>query len=90
MVLAWRDKSKPTVMISMVHQVMMTIIDSRRGEIRMKPMVVDRYNQGMGGVDKADHYAVFYSIKRKSKKWWRKLMFWLLEVAIVNSYILYK
>ena len=74
MVLAWRDKSKPTVMISMVHQVMMTIIDGRRGEIRMKPMVVDRY----------------YSIKRKSKKWWRKLMFWLLEVAIVNSYILYK
>ena len=77
-------------MISTVHQVMMTRIDSRQGEISIKHLVVDRYNQGMGGVDKADQYAVYYSIERKSKKWWRKLVFWLLEVAIMNSYILYK
>jgi hypothetical protein len=25
----------------------------------------------------------------KSLKWWRKLIFWYLEVSIVNSYILY-
>ena len=56
----------------------------------MKILVVDRYNQGMGGVDKANQYAVYYSIDRKSKKWWRKLVFYLLEVTIVNSYILYK
>ena len=42
----------------------------------------------MGGVDKAD--AVYYSFGRCSVKWWRKLMFWLFEVAIVNSYIMYK
>ena len=26
---------------------------------------------------------------RKTAKWWRKMFFWLFEVAIVNSFILY-
>ena len=44
----------------------------------------------MGGVDKADQYSAYYLFGKQSVKWWKKLMFWLLEVAIVNSYILYK
>ena len=34
--------------------------------------------------------SVSYSFIRKSVKWWRKLFFWLFEVTLVNSYILYK
>ena len=56
----------------------------------MKPVVVDKYNQSMNGVDLADQYTVYYSFVRRSKKWWRKVCFWLLEVATVNAYILYK
>ena len=44
----------------------------------------------MNGVDKADQYTVYYSFVRKSRKWWRKLFFWLFEVTVVNSYILYR
>ena len=44
----------------------------------------------MNGVDKADQYAVYYSFIRKSRKWWRKLFFWLVEVTVINSYIMYK
>ena len=55
-----------------------------------KPVVVDSYNQSMNGVDLADQYTVYYSFIRKSKKWWKKVCFWLLEVSIVNSYILFK
>jgi hypothetical protein len=43
----------------------------------------------MGGVDVSDQYVSSYSFIRKSKKWWRKMFFWLLEVAVVNSFILY-
>ena len=43
----------------------------------------------MGGVDKADHYCRSYAFLRKTVKWWRKMFFWLFEVAIVNSFILY-
>lgn len=89
LVLAWRDKGKPTIMISTVYQSAMTTVRSRRGT-REKPLVIDRYNQSMGGVDKADQYGCYYSFGRRSIKWWRKLMFWLLEVSIVNAYILYR
>ena len=44
----------------------------------------------MNGVDVADQHTVYYSFVRKTIKWWRKLCFWLLETAVVNSYILYR
>ena len=43
----------------------------------------------LNAVDLADQNAVYYSFKRKTVKWWRKVAFWLLETAVVNSYILY-
>ena len=33
---------------------------------------------------------MYYPFIRKTRKWWRKLFFWLLEVTVVNSYILYQ
>ena len=44
----------------------------------------------MNGVDRADQNSTYYSFIRKSRKWWRKLFFWLVEVAVVNSFILYQ
>ena len=44
----------------------------------------------MNGVDLADQLTVSYGFVRKSCKWWRKVFFWLFEVTIINSYILYK
>lgn len=55
-----------------------------------KPLVVDHYNNCMNSVDLADQYTVYYSFICKSKKWWWKVCFWFIEVAIVNFYILYK
>ena len=88
---AWRaaSKKKPLIMLSSncVHQ--SVTVRSRR-TTQQKPMVVDLYNHSMNGVDRADQYTVYYSFIRRSVKWWRKVFFWLLEVAVVNSYILYK
>ena len=55
-----------------------------------KPVLVHSYNQSMSGVDFADQFSAYYKFVRRTLKWWRKLMFWLLEVSIVNSYLLYK
>ena len=54
-----------------------------------KPTVILEYTKYMGGVDRADQYCGCYGFTRRSYKWWKKLFFWLLEVAVVNSYILY-
>ena len=67
-----------------------TVISKATGKTAIKTVVIDNYNQSMIGVDLADQYTTYYSFVRKSKKWWKKVCFWLLEVATVNSYILYK
>lgn len=37
-----------------------------------------------------DQLVGYYSFIHKSVKWWRKVFFWVLEVTVVNSYIIYK
>ena len=54
-----------------------------------KPVVVHEYNHSMNGVDRADQNSVYYPFIQKTRKWWRKLFFWLLEIGVVNSYIRY-
>lgn len=56
----------------------------------MKPTVICEYNSHMGGVDTADHYLTSYGFNRKTKKWWRKVFFWSLDVSFLNSYLLFK
>ena len=48
------------------------------------------YNKHMLGVDKLDQLVSYYSFVHKSVKWWRKVFFWWLEVAVVNSCVVYK
>ena len=55
-----------------------------------KPVVVVDYNKYMLGVDKLDQLCSYYSFLHKSVKWWRKVFFWLLEVGVVNSYVIHK
>ena len=88
---AWRaaTKKKPLIILSSSSEQQMVTVRSRRSA-QLKPVVVDRYNHCMNGVDRADQYTVYYSFIRKTVKLWRKVCFWLLEVALVNSYILYK
>ncbi|KAG5892502.1 hypothetical protein JTB14_015412 [Gonioctena quinquepunctata] len=52
--------------------------------------IVDDYNKHMGGVDQADRLRQAYCIKRRSRKWWHRLCFGIVDIAFVNSYILYK
>ena len=44
----------------------------------------------MGGVDICDQYLCYYSVGRKSMKWWRRVFWRLHDIAIVNAYIIYK
>ncbi|GFO31163.1 PiggyBac transposable element-derived protein 4-like [Plakobranchus ocellatus] len=44
----------------------------------------------MGGVDRQDQLRSYYSIGRKIKKWWRCCFWFLVQTAVINSYIMYK
>jgi len=47
------------------------------------------YNHQMVCVDNGDRMANSYSICRRTFKWTKKLFFYLLDLSILNSYILY-
>lgn len=46
----------------------------------------------MGGVDHADQLRLrmTYGVNRKSKKWWHRIFWGLLDIMFVNSYVIYK
>ena len=43
----------------------------------------------MGGVDQCDQFLSYYAITRKSSKWWKKVVFRLVELCVINSMCLY-
>ncbi len=53
------------------------------------PEIISDYNQFMGGVDLADQVMCYYSLGRKSLKWWRRVFWRYHDHAIVNAYVLY-
>ena len=66
------------------------LIPIRRGTVKNKPVMIQDYNVHMLGVDKLDQLMSYYSFLHKSVKWWRKVFFWVQEVAVINAYIVYK
>lgn len=90
----YRDK-KDVFMLTTQHDESMVPAPKRRGrpsatDCAMKPMCIVDYNANMGAVDKQDQMLQPYSIARKTMKWYKKLTFHLLHVALLNSYIMYK
>ena len=55
-----------------------------------KPVMITDYNQSMRSVDLCDQLLNYYALSRKTRKWWKKLFFRLLELCIINSMILCK
>ena len=55
------------------------------------PVAIDAYNCYMGGVDIANQYrAAFTTLQHRSNRYWKPLFHWLLDIALVNSYLLAK
>lgn len=55
-----------------------------------RPNVIKLYNQYMGGVDLNDMLVSLYRINIRSKKYYMKLIFHLIDECIVNGWLLYR
>lgn len=55
---------------------------------RFKPASVLVYNKTMGSVDNMDAIIRPYQTLRKTKKWYRKYAFHLLDICIYNSFVI--
>ena len=54
------------------------------------PAMVHEYNQQMGGVDLMDMYLSLYRIRVQCKKNYHYIFHYLLQVSVINSWLLYR
>jgi hypothetical protein len=94
-VVRWLDSS--TVQLSATHVGVEPLSTIKRWDRKQKkyiqlpcPAIVREYNQHMGGVDLFDMLLALYKCDHKSKKWYRRIFLWSLNVAVVNGWLLYK
>ena len=85
----WVDKKVVTI-LSTVHTSKMRHTTNRRGKEVFKPEAVIDYNKGMKGVDLSDQLAQSYPLSRRSPRWYKKLFFYLVDMAVVNAFAIYK
>lgn len=55
-----------------------------------KPIEIVNFNEKMSGVDKCDQMVSYYSSPRKTCKWYKKVILHLLDIAVWNTYHVYK
>ena len=90
--LVWKD-TKAVTLINTICNPTTTTTVKRKGKDGQTsripcPESVKLYNQHMGGVDLADTRRKTYSCSCHSKKWWHRLFYYLVDVSVVNAYIL--
>jgi hypothetical protein len=95
LVLKWFDNKEVTVASNHYSAEPITLV--RRWDKKEKayvniprPALIDAYNKGMGGVDACDQLLSFYRLKTKSPKWYKRILYHYVDVAVVNSFILRK
>jgi hypothetical protein len=54
------------------------------------PQIINQYNKHMGGVDLMDSHIGRHRIKMKSRKWYFRLFYHMLDLTVINSWILFK
>ena len=54
------------------------------------PDIVQKYNKATGGVDLADCLISLYRINIRSKKYYYRMIFHMIDMVLVNSWLLYR
>ena len=55
-----------------------------------QPQAIATYNKYMNAVDRSDQILATNNVLRKCRRWWKTLFFHLIDIAVVNSYILFR
>lgn len=87
--LNWKDKRDVTILTSM-HEAIMEVTQTSRGQEVEKPKCIADYNTNMGGVDRTDMLLISTESVRRTIKWYKKVFFHLLDIALINSHSIFK
>ena len=54
------------------------------------PNIDKLYNKNKGGVDLFDMLMALYRLDHKSKKWYKRIFLWAVNLCILNGWLTYK
>lgn len=91
----WRDTKVVNLISNFVGTTPMQSVERFDKKLKKKiiidcPSIVKQYNSYMGGVDFLDSMIGRNKIKIRSKKWYMRIYYHLLDLTITNAWILYK
>ena len=92
MLVKWRDR-RDVYMIATNDEGLDVVRQVRRSNVPCDlatPCCVRRYNSLMGGVDRMDQLRSYYTVGRAGRRWWKYVFWGLLNIGIINAYILWK
>ena len=91
---AWKDRKVVTVLSTNTQPTGTgTVLRRQKDGSRIPvpcPEAIISYNEFMGGVDRGDQLRGYYSCRTKSRKFYKYIFYFLLDVAITNAFVLYK
>lgn len=88
----WQDSKDFLVASNCFSATSTTVSRKQKDGTRLEvpcPTQIKFYNRYMGGVDLSDQKVTCYDFGRKSLKWWKKVFYRLLMVAVVNAWIIH-
>lgn len=94
-VVAWKDNKVVTLLSSYVGALPLNNVSrydkKKKEKIQIPcPKIISEYNAHMGGVDHMDSFLGRYRIRIKSRKWYIRIFYHLLDLAVINAWIIYK
>ncbi|CAH2004308.1 unnamed protein product [Acanthoscelides obtectus] len=88
-VVKWKDR-REILAISNEFSGQLDEVTTQRGQVVMKPMMINAYNKFMAGIDHCDQMLAYYSCEHKTLIWYKKLAVHIFQIMLLNSFYLYK
>ena len=93
----WKDNRPVTILTSIdnANDFVMVARKEKVGNVWRninvkQPKAIEHYNNYMNAVDRSDQILAKNCALRKCMRWWKTLFFHMIDIAIVNSYILFQ
>ncbi|XP_017752724.1 PREDICTED: piggyBac transposable element-derived protein 4-like [Eufriesea mexicana] len=87
--LKWCDKRNVYIISTKHETAEMTEEGKNQFDPILKPKSVIEYNKGMIGIDRQDQMLACFPVMRKCTKGYRKVFFYVFDIALFNCYILF-
>lgn len=85
--ISWKDKKVINIISSVCDKSLIEV--NQRSRVIEKPNAFNEYSHNNSGVDRMNQSISYYNRNTRSRKWWKKVFYFLLESSINNANIVY-